>query len=429
METSSSIVLEDLPALLIAAAVFSFAFILLRILRRRGNRTLADSQQGSSERKGIPPDHPLPFAISSPLLTTVLNGLEEGVMVLDRAGTILFANDRAGEILSLPSASIGRRLGHLSVPFEILDLVKRVFETDQSETREFAFYYPEERFLKVSAQTLPMTGKEKTCLLIVTDRTQWKTMEKIHKDLITHISHEVKTPVSAIAALSEALMMGAAEDPELRDRFLKSLCEEANRLSRLMESLLELVRLDRGVVLSEKTRLSLRELAQEVLSSFAAAAQAKGLHLLNEVPADLTVETHQAALFQILRNLMDNAVKFTHQGYVRLFAGRDPRSPFVFICVEDTGIGIPPEDHERIFHRFYQGDRSRSGTERGFGLGLSIAKEWAERLGGRITVTSQPGQGSCFTVFLPAATNEERDQSHSPPPAPATVTPTQTETF
>jgi two-component system phosphate regulon sensor histidine kinase PhoR len=295
-------------------------------------------------------------------------------------------------------------VAELRLPFELLELMQRALHTNTPQMGEVQMLRPDERFLDAYAAPLSVGGKTIGVLLVARDLTELKRLEQVRKDFVANVSHELRTPIATLRSLTEALLMGGKDDPEVRDNFLNAIAEETERMERLLDNLLALAQIESGKRAWLHQTVAVAEIVAQVVERFRPTASQKGLRMFTEVDAGLTVTTDPDALVQILSNLMDNAVKYTLQGEITVTAERIETvdGAWVVISVRDTGVGIPPEHLPRIFERFYRVDKARSRQRGGFGLGLSIAKHLAENLGGTITVQSQVGKGSTFAVWLPA---------------------------
>lgn len=337
------------------------------------------------------------------LLQAMLKRMAEAVVVADEHGNILLINP-AAEQLFHSKAPTQRRVAELRLPFELLELMQRALHTNTPQMGEVQMLRPDERLLDAYAAPLSVGGKTIGVLLVARDLTELKRLEQVRKDFVANVSHELRTPIATLRSLTEALLMGGKDDPEVRDNFLNAIAEETERMERLLDNLLALAQIESGKRAWLHQTVAVAEIVAQVVERFRPTASQKGLRMFTEVDAGLTVTTDPDALVQILSNLMDNAVKYTLQGEITVTAERIETvdGAWVVISVRDTGVGIPPEHLPRIFERFYRVDKARSRQRGGFGLGLSIAKHLAENLGGTITVQSQVGKGSTFAVWLPA---------------------------
>ncbi|MDR7462719.1 MAG: ATP-binding protein [Armatimonadota bacterium] len=251
--------------------------------------------------------------------------------------------------------------------------------------------------LQVVARRLASGG----FLLLVQDVTQDRRAEAVRRDFVANVSHELRTPLASVRAMAEALRDGALEDPQLAARFLAQMLQEVDRMSRLVNDLLDLSALEAGVVRLRWEDLEAEELLEAVARRYAAAADRKGVALVVQ-PGKARVRGDRDRLEQALGNLVDNAVKYTPSGG-QVVLKVELRDGEVSLVAEDTGPGIPPEHLPRVFERFYRADPSRSRAEGGTGLGLAITKHIALAHGGRVEAANRPTGGARLAVVLPAA--------------------------
>ncbi|HOP81233.1 MAG TPA: ATP-binding protein, partial [Armatimonadota bacterium] len=235
------------------------------------------------------------------------------------------------------------------------------------------------------------------------------------KEFVANVSHELRTPITAVRVTAEALLSGAKDDPQLLDRFLTTLVKESERLSLLIDDLLEIAKREAGQRKIRRTEIDLPRLMTRIIALHRAKAEASNIGITSEVQDDLTIYADEQQIEQVISNLLDNAIKYTLQnGKVDVRAEGNGKS--VTISVTDTGIGIPNNEVPRIFERFYRVDKARSRQLGGTGLGLSIVKDIVEAHNGTITVETELGSGSTFTVSIPrnnAGNDEDEDQDHS----------------
>jgi signal transduction histidine kinase len=257
------------------------------------------------------------------------------------------------------------------------------------------------------AQTAPVSGPDEVRALgqsLNQMSTQVQVTQQAQRDFLANVSHELKTPLTSIQGFAQAMLDGAADSPQAIQRSANIIYAEADRLRRLVEGLLDLARLDVGLRALTRAPLDLRLVLAAVVEKFGLRAKEKGVTLRGELPPTLPAMVGDAdRLAQVFTNLLDNALKHTPAGgSVALSAATVPGG--VEIAVTDTGPGIPPEDLQRVFERFYQVDKSRvRPTGGGVGLGLTITQEIVEAHGGSIRVESVVGLGTKFIVQLPPA--------------------------
>jgi len=235
-------------------------------------------------------------------------------------------------------------------------------------------------------------------------RQQVRQSRQRERDFLAGVSHDLKTPLAILQGYANALADGAASDDASRLRALSGIQRETERMARLIAALLELARLQSGLVPFKPVAVDLAALARRVLADLSPQAQEKGLHFVDALPAGMpAIQADPTQIERVLLNLLDNAVRFTPQGGAITVGGSSEQGDRVSVWVQDTGPGIPPEALPHVFDRFYQVDAARPPGRRGSGLGLTIAREIVNRHGGDIQAESQPGQGARFTLTLPCS--------------------------
>ena len=319
----------------------------------------------------------------------VLSSMEEGVLLFDRSGATVFANEAARRHLGSVATGVDALL-----PLEFQRAVRRAGFTAAVIGAAAEVGAPS-RTLRARATPV---GDDGAVLLVISDVTEARRIDSIRRDFVANASHELKTPAASIQAAAETLRHAAADDPAAVPRFAEQLETEAMRLTRIVADLLDLSRLESGSDLGERVRLD--AIVREDCARFRDQALRAGLTLSVDA-ADVTAVRGSARdLSLLVRNLVDNAIRYTGPGgTVRVtLVAEDGR---VRLRVSDTGVGIPSRDLARIFERFYRVDRARSRETGGTGLGLAIVKHVAENHGGEVTVESELGVGTTFTVDLP----------------------------
>jgi two-component system sensor histidine kinase SenX3 len=255
--------------------------------------------------------------------------------------------------------------------------------------------------------------------LVLTDVTEARRVEAVRRDFVANVGHELKTPVGALALLAEAVQ-GAADEPETVQRFAARMQHEADRLARLVRELIDLSRLQGAEPLPELMPVAVGTVVAEAVDRTRAAAAAKDIQLAVAAQSGLVVRGVEAQLATALTNLLANAVAYSPPG-TSIAVGARARSGFAEIAVTDSGIGIPRSDRSRVFERFYRVDQSRASATGGTGLGLAIVKHVASNHGGSVTVWSEEGLGSTFTMRIPMAIDADQpvdDDGPERPPVP-----------
>jgi signal transduction histidine kinase len=320
----------------------------------------------------------------------ILDSMHEGVLLFDAGFETVFAN-----------AALDRRLGTRPAsaaelfPVAVREAVRKVAASAAPVTVEAELGAPS-RWLRISVSP----AGEGSVLMVVADITDARRIEAVRRDFVANASHELKTPAASIQAAAETLQAVVDENPAAASRFAAQLERDAVRLSRIVADLLDLSRLESGSDLADRVRLD--ALAREEVERFADRAREAPISLSITAAEPATVEGSARDLSLLVRNLIDNAVRYTPpNGTVVVRVSIE--GPDVRLEVQDSGMGIPTRDLPRVFERFYRVDRARSRETGGTGLGLAIVRHVAENHGGSVSVTSEIGSGSTFTVLLPVA--------------------------
>jgi len=330
----------------------------------------------------------------------ILSALDDGVLAVDHRGTVQLANPRLAGALEL-QAPIGRHYLEVIRQQEVSALIEDVLRTGERRLAEVELLQLG-RVFAISAVPFPADeGTPHGAVLTFADATERHRVERIRRDFVANASHELRTPLTSIRGFVEALEDGALAQPETAPRFLGKIRAHADRMAALVDDLLELSRLESGERAPEWAETSVPAIAEEVVASAAGLAARKRIALGCVDRGATAVVTDPERLRRILENLVDNAVKYTPDGgHVELSLSNVPEGA-TRIEVRDDGPGIAAEHLERIFERFYRVDKARSRALGGTGLGLSIVRHLAESVGASVSVDSQPGRGTCFTVLVP----------------------------
>jgi signal transduction histidine kinase len=327
------------------------------------------------------------------LMTAVLESLEEGVLAIDGRGLVVRINQR-GRMLLDASAK-------LPFPRELLPrdpalraAVEHAMTGRSTPPEEVSLH---DRTVAVAARPLSPTG----AVVTVLDLTVLRRLETIRRDFVANVSHELKTPLTAVSGFAETLLDETIPDDQRR-RFVETIRDNAWRMQRIVDDLLDLSRIESGGWRPNVGRVDAAGIVRDVFTAVQAAADAKGLRLVSEIPpAAAIIDADPTAFRQVVSNLVENAVRYTAAGSVTLRTRRGEAG--VWLDVRDTGIGIAPEHVPRIFERFYRADPARSREQGGTGLGLAIVRHLVDAHGGRVEAASVPGRGTTISVLFPAA--------------------------
>ena len=335
------------------------------------------------------------------LATDILDSLPDPVLLLDAGRTVTRMNPAARAILG--DRSLGRDLSHSLRHPDALGAVDAVLTDGGYRGVEVALPVPTARAYDLQAVAAP--GEEPGALIIMRDVTAVRQNERMRADFVSNVSHELRSPLATLIGFIETLRGPAADDPDARTRFLAIMDAEAARMSRLVDDLLSLARVESREHIQPETPLELAPLLKGVAETLTARSGVSvALDIADGLPP---VPGDRDELTQVFENLLDNAIKYGGEG-VRLEAAAVARIPDIglpgaCIAVTDSGPGIDEADLPRLTERFYRTDKARSRSLGGTGLGLAIVKHIVNRHRGRLGTTSAAGQGSRFTVFLPFA--------------------------
>lgn len=335
--------------------------------------------------------------------STVLSGMNEGVLAVDNNQRVLFANVAAGDMLGFkPDQAKERSLLELVRSNDLHEIAQRAQTTELLAESEIEWQAETLRTLDVNAAPLPGDPCPGV-VLVMHDITELKRLEGLRQQFVANVSHELKTPLSSIKAYTETLLNGALDDTEHAQHFLSRIDDQADRLHELIIDLLALARIESGQATIERTAISLPRIIDACLTDYEARAEAAEIALLAKVADNAKdVFADEESLRQILNNLIDNALKYTPDGGTITVLSREEADQAV-IEVSDTGPGIDHAHHERLFERFYRVDKARSRELGGTGLGLAIVKHLCNAMDGTVSIESTPGEGSTFRVRLPLA--------------------------
>jgi two-component system phosphate regulon sensor histidine kinase PhoR len=288
--------------------------------------------------------------------------------------------------------------------FRSVDLHKAFLdykEKRENVSREIIFGGVEPVILNVSISAVHGHPDEEKIMVVFHDVTRLKKLETIRTDFVANVTHEIRTPLAAIIGYLETLQGGAISNPDDARRFLDIMIKQAERLNRLVEDLMTISKLELGEAKFNFEEISFREMVDSVIPLLEARAAGKTIRVHNLVPEKLPPITgDRDRLNQVLVNLLDNAVKYTLESGNVTINGEETAGGII-ISIDDTGVGIPQEEIQRLGERFYRVDKTRSRELGGTGLGLSIVKHLMIAHGGRMEIQSRLGKGTTVSLFFP----------------------------
>ncbi|MDQ2626220.1 MAG: ATP-binding protein [Actinomycetota bacterium] len=334
----------------------------------------------------------------SQMLRQIVAHASLGIVVVDRHRDVVYLNERAAELglvhgrLLDDDAWEAAQLaleGEQEVDFDLSAANKRAAGATRSELPAVRGY----------ARLLSQEDR-RFAVVIVDDQSEQARMEASRRDFVANVSHELKTPVGAMGLLAEALL-ASADDPEAVRPFAEKVLLEANRLANMIGELIELSRLQGADPLPDLGAVDVDSVVNEAISRHKVAADNAEITITTDAPSGFRVLGDEPLLVTALANLVSNAIAYSPHG-APVSISRRSRDGFVEVAVTDRGIGIARKDQHRVFERFFRGDKARSRATGGSGLGLAIVKHVAANHNGTISLWSQPGTGSTFTLAIPA---------------------------
>jgi two-component system, OmpR family, phosphate regulon sensor histidine kinase PhoR len=358
----------------------------------------SESRKKPEEEQTNSPEN---LAVTS-LLDATMTGMREGLLVVNRDMRVVASNPAARKLFNPSVATLqSQRLTELTrnpaIYSAFLDGLKGIERSGvKVET-----HGPERQIFDLRVVPIGSANGNgaEGALGVFFDITRMERLEIVRQEFLSNVSHELRTPLTAIIAFVETLENGALEDKESCQRFLSIIRKNASRMHSLIDDILELTAIEGGNVRLGVAAVDLHMLVQDVCASLAAKAAAHNVTIKNNVEPDVMVYADERRLEQMLTNLIDNGIKFSREhGTVAISYESDTRDK---ILVQDNGDGIPSQHLERLFERFYRVDRARSRDMGGTGLGLAIVKHLALLHRGEVTVTSELGKGTTFTIHLP----------------------------
>jgi two-component system phosphate regulon sensor histidine kinase PhoR len=391
------------PHWVILSAINLFLGLCWGLLLRRRARAAPAPRRADQEN---PSGRLAAIDFSSELLDATLNEMREGLLVIDAEMRVVASNRAARSLFSHMDEQIdSRRLTELTRNPAIYDAFLDAIRGTERAGVKVETYGQAKRIFDLRVVPLRAgNGRDVNGAVgVFFDVTRLERLELVRQEFLSNVSHELRTPLTSIMALAETLEAGALDDSENNRRFLSIIQKNAARMHRLIDDILELSAIEAGNVKVQAETVQLHALMDDVIGSLSALAAARSITVQNLVRPDVKVLADPHRLVQMLTNLIDNAIKFNREGgsvLVKYESRGDDR-----IIIEETGEGIPAHHLDRLFERFYRVDRARSRELGGTGLGLAIVKHLVKAHGGEVTVESRFGEGTQFTIELPASTD------------------------
>lgn len=334
-------------------------------------------------------------------LHAVLDAMAEGVLVVDADGELILVNNRLRELFDAWTEVRGRAALEIIRNADFEQLLADATRTDEPVSCEIQIAGPAPRDLRVQAVRFPSGDQARTgTVAVFHDLTEIRRLEQIRQDFVANASHELRTPLAAVRGFAETLLHGAELSGEDQRSYLGIIERHALRLGHIVDDLLVLSRAESGAASLSFAHVDVAAMATSLVADTKRRPAASRLTIDLVVESEAVAWADRQATEQVLSNLLDNAIKYTEPGG-RIEVGVGMDNGRVRVRVADTGLGIPEEDLTRIFERFYRVDKARSRELGGTGLGLSIVKHLVQRMGGKISVESEFGEGSTFTFTLP----------------------------
>ena len=330
---------------------------------------------------------------------SVLDDLGEGIIVTDNEGNITFENDQFAQILNLKKNAHGANIKDLGV--KSLGYLFRRSKKKKRADIEFEIELNDKSTRWVLAN-INQSKNTKEHILVVHDITQLRSLDSMRRDFISNLSHELRTPVSVIRANSETLIDSALDDKKQAKVFAKAILRNAERLTDMVSSLLDLSRIEYGELKLNFQEINLNSYFENYIQSIASLAKKKDINILCKLQHKGSVNADSQAIERIMNNLIDNAIKYSDKGSDITILTSNEDDNYIKVMVEDNGEGISAEDKDHIFSRFYRTASARATENQGSGLGLAIVKHLVNSLNGEVGIESKPQQGSVFWFTLPS---------------------------
>jgi two-component system phosphate regulon sensor histidine kinase PhoR len=333
-------------------------------------------------------------------MEAILRGMSDGVLITDVQGNVVLVNKTFKNLLSVNEDIEGKQIIEVLRNAQLIDIFRNVLESERIISEEISISRPH-KDMHLIATAVPIYSGDSITGMVLTlhDITRLKQLEEMRKDFVANVSHEIKTPITAIKGFAETLLDGAMDDKENAVRFLGMIKAHSERLNSLVDDLLTLSRIELGDMPINKTEVNIEQVIDTVFMTLKKKADRKGLYLKKAISdGTQTIYADKDKLIQVILNLVDNGIKFTEKGGVTV--GIDETGGRITLYVHDTGIGVSPNHLHRLGERFYRVDRARSRELGGTGLGLAIVKHLVSAHDWNMRIESEPARGTKVNIII-----------------------------
>ena len=341
-------------------------------------------------------------------LKMIFASMIEGIVTIDSDWRIMFCNAKAMRLLDIePREYKKQKLNEIQGFEPMIEIAELAEQKRQLVEKELKFYTESGKKVVIEVHAVNFSGENTSGVIIVlNDISELRKLQKMRRDFVANVSHEIKTPLTAIKGYTETLLDGALQDEKNCQRFINKISTNADRLLVLVQDILSLAKLESKEDDVQMVPISWRPIIENVVAVHEDLVVKNKVTIEIEKPDyDFMVLGDEESMMQIFDNLLTNAIRYTPEGgVIKVILERNKEQRLGLLIVEDTGVGIPRKLHKRVFERFYLVDKARSSEVGGTGLGLSIVKHLVGALGGEVSVESELGAGSQFKVSLSLTT-------------------------
>jgi len=337
-------------------------------------------------------------------LRGILASVAEGIVAVDDSGRVALLNPQSGELLGVGQGDVvGSRVDDLPLPRKVIELFTECLQMNELCSAEFELDNPRRQLVLHVASVRTGEGEGWGAVGVGRDVTTERQIEQMRRQFISDASHEIRTPLTSIGGFAAAIADGTAATPDERLHSANLIVREVERLTRLVNDLLSLSKIESGAVTLNREAVDMSDLIHAAIESFDPQAQERDSRVELDLPGDLpAVSADPDRIYQVVVNLLSDALRFNRSGGEIVISAR-PENSLVRVAIEDSGPGIASEQLSRIWERFHRADSSRARLDGGTGLGLAIVRSIVEAHGGTVSVESELGKGSTFSFTLPIA--------------------------